>query len=108
MVTGDHGEGGNQQNVRLIVALVVHQGLEAERGREQGNAVERYSLIAQVSGNARSARCSVTFAEEEQRRAPAFVTRQIQPDEFAEGFDIALHAQEFFGQLGVGSAAEAG
>ena len=108
VITRNHGEGGNQQDVGLVVALGVFQRLEAERGREQGDAVERDALVREIAGDAGGARGSVTLAEEEERRTPALVAREIQPDEFAEGVDVALHAQKFLGQLSVGGAAEAG
>ena len=99
---------GIEQNKWLVVALGVLKGLEAERGRKQGDAIERDALVGEISRNAGSPRSSVTLAKEKERRAPALVACEIEPDEFAESFDVTFDAEKFLGQLGVGGAAEAG
>src|SRR6185369_9491564 len=104
----NHGESRNQQNVRLVVTLGVFESLKAERGGEQRDAIERDALVREIAGDASRAGGSVALAEKEERRTPALVASEIQPDEFAESFDITFDAQKFLRQLGICGTAEAG
>ena len=95
MIAGDNGEGRNQENVGLIVGVGLFERFEIQHGGEQRDAVERNAAIGEVTGDACGARGSVAFAEEEERRRPAFVARDVEANEFAEGLDVSLDAPEF-------------
>ena len=61
-----------------------------------------------MTGNAGGAGSAVTFAQQKQGRRPAIVARDVQANEFSEGFDVAFHSEIFFCEFRVGGAAEAG
>ena len=95
VIRGDHGEGRNQENIRLVVSVGLFEGFEIQHTGEQGDAVERDAAIGKISGDSGGARGSVAFAQNEQRRGPALVARDVEADELAEGLDVSLDAPEF-------------
>ena len=108
MVSGDHSEGRDQINVGLVIGLGVFESLKVQDHREQSDAVEVNSLLGKVAGNARSAGGAVALTQQEERRVPALVARNVHADELAESLDIAFYTPEFFRRVQVFSAAEAG
>src|SRR5208282_3047242 len=99
-----HGEAGHEQEIRQVVGVIPFEGLEIDRHGEQGDTVERNTVIGQVSGDGGGARCAVTFAKQEEWRIPTFVAGEVEADEFSEGLYVTFYAEKFLGKFGGGGS----
>ena len=73
--------GRQEQNVGQVVADEEARGLKVENGRDEYQPVEIHAVpLLQISGQTRSARGAVTFADDEFGRRPAFVACGLKAD----------------------------
>ena len=99
MEPGGRRVGGQEEHIGQVVALREAGGLEVQDGRDQHDAVEGDPLLDEVTGQPRRARGPVALADQEEWRAPALVAAEVEADELAHRFDVALNAPELLAQL---------
>src|SRR5664279_4632556 len=106
MVSRDHGERWDQENISLVVGLVANQSLEIQYHRKQRDTIEGNAMVGKISRDSRGPRRAIALTEQVERRTPAFISRDVETNEFAECFDVTLHSPEFLEQLGIARATE--
>src|ERR1035437_8288047 len=106
MVSGDHSERGDQENISLVVGLVADESLEIQHHRKQRDAVEGNTMVGKISRDARRPRRAIACTEQVEGSTPAFISRDVEANEFAECFDVTLQSPEFLEQLGIARATE--
>jgi hypothetical protein len=101
VVPRDGGLGGQVADVRVVQTVAVDEfGAEVERGRQEHDAVEVHTVLLQHVHQHGRARRAVRFAEQEFRRIPAAVLRDIPLNELFERSTVLIDAVELF-RLGV-------
>ena len=96
MVPGGGRVGRQEERIRQVIPLREAGGLEVQDRRHE-----------EVAGQARGPRRAVALAHQEQRRAPALVAGEVEPDELSHRLDVPLDAPELLPQLRLGGAAVA-
>src|SRR5260370_33810265 len=91
-----------------MVGLGVFERLKVEHHAEQSYSVEGNALLRQIAGNAGGPGGAVAYSQQEERRSPALVTRDVLTNEFAGSCDVTLLSPEFLGDLRSFAATEAG
>ena len=89
---GSRAETRQVEGVRQIVGFGEAQGLEVHHGRDEGDAVEGDTAVDEVTGQTGGAGGAIALAGEVEGRGPAFVAREVEADEFANGFEIGFQA----------------
>ncbi len=91
-VPRSRGIAGQVEDVDAVVtgrADVVVQ----DRG-DQHHAVQLHAIVAEHVGQRRRARGAIRFADQELRRVPALIHRQVANDEAIEGAQVLIDAGE--------------
>ena len=108
VVPGGGGVGRQVERVGQLVAAGEVGGLEVEDRGDQQDAVEGDArALDQIAREPRRARGAVALPHQEQRRGPALVAAQVEPDELAHRLQIALHPPELLAELRLAGAAVA-
>src|SRR4051794_1185788 len=64
-------------------------------------------MLDEVAGESRRARRAVALADEEERRLPALILRQVEADKLADRLDVALQTEISLREFGARGAAVA-
>src|SRR5207248_11601623 len=107
VIPGDGRVGREEEDVGQVVAAGEARRLEVQDGRDEDDAVEGDAVLDEVAGKPRRARRPVTLADEEERRSPALVARQVEADELADRLEVALESEILAPQLRLRRAAVA-
>ncbi len=102
------GQGRQVEDVRQVVPPGDVERLEVEHRRDQDDPGRRDPPVQQRVGQPRRAGGSVALAHQIDRRTPALVSRQEQPDELADRINVAPEPVKLAVQLRLHRPAETG